>query len=130
MGRISLLRFTLLHPNIPTPPQVIEHIAEPWAFTAYCAQMVKPEGDLIMTTLNRTLISRLLAIELAERWAGLLPSGTHDHDMFVTTNEMIMDLREVDFHVEQLRGMQWNPLVNRWTWTSDVDCNYLVHAKR
>jgi len=130
MGRISLLRFSLLHPIIQTPPQVIEHIAEPWAFTAYCAQMVKPEGDLIMTTLNRTLISRLLAIELAERWAGLLPSGTHDHDMFVTTNEMIMDLREVDFHVEQLRGMQWNPLVNRWTWTSDVDCNYLVHAKR
>ena len=75
-------------------------------------------------------MSRLMAIELAERWGGLLPAGTHDHDMFVTINEMMYDLREVEFHVKHLRGMRWNPLLNRWTWTSDVDCNYLVHAKR
>ena len=92
--------------------------------------MVKQDGDLIMTTLNRTLLSQVLAIELAERWSGLLPPGTHDHDKFITINEMIMDLREVEFHVENLRGMNWNPFLNKWNWTNDVDCNYLVHAKR
>ena len=92
--------------------------------------MVKQDGDLIMTTLNRTILSQVLAIELTERWSGLLPPGTHDHDKFITINEMIMDLREVEFHVENLRGMNWNPFLNKWNWTNDVDCNYLVHAKR
>ena len=43
---------------------------------------------------------------------------------------MIMDLREVNFHVENLRGMSWSPLENKWQWSNNVDCNYLIHAKR
>ena len=39
--------------------EVIEHVDEPWAFTAYCSNLVKEDGDLIFTTLNRTHLSRL-----------------------------------------------------------------------
>ena len=47
-----------------------------------------------------------------------------------SVEEMIMDLREVDFNVEEFRGMSWNPLFNQWSWIDSLDCNYLVHAKR
>lgn len=83
---------------------MLEHVEEPWAFVAYCSNLVKQDGDLIFTTINRTIQSRILAIELAERIAGLLPRGTHDWEKFVTVEELIMDLREVKFRVEDIKG--------------------------
>ena len=41
-----------------------------------------------------------------------------------------MDLREVNFFIEKLNGMAWCPAKNEWYWTTNTDCNYLVHAKR
>ncbi|CBY30399.1 unnamed protein product [Oikopleura dioica] len=109
--------------------EVLEHVEEPWAFVAYCSNLVKQDGDLIFTTINRTIQSRILAIELAERIAGLLPRGTHDWEKFVTVEELIMDLREVKFRVEDIKGMSWNPFTNEWSWSNSLDVNYLVHAK-
>ena len=83
---------------------MLEHVEEPWAFVAYCSNLVKNDGDLIFTTINRTIQSRILAIELAERIAGLLPRGTHDWEKFVTVEELIMDLREVKFRIEDIKG--------------------------
>lgn len=108
--------------------EVLEHVEEPWAFVAYCSNLVEKDGHLIFTTINRTVQSRILAIELAERVFGLLPRGTHDWDKFVTVEELIMDLREVKFRVENIKGMTWNPVTNEWTWSSSLDCNYLIHA--
>jgi len=109
--------------------EVLEHVEEPWAFVAYCSNLVKKDGDLIFTTINRTIQSRILAIELAERIVGLLPRGTHDWEKFVTVEELIMDLREVKFRVEEIKGMSWNPFTNEWSWSNSLDVNYLVHAK-
>jgi len=116
--------------DIVISSEVIEHVEEPWAFTAYCSNLVKEDGDLIMTTVNRTQLSRIFAIEFAERIFGLLPKGTHEWEKFVTVNEMVMDLREVNFFIEKLHGMAWCPAKNEWYWTTNTDCNYLVHAKR
>ena len=42
--------------DIVVSSEVIEHVEEPWAFTAYCSNLVKEDGDLIMTTVNRTQV--------------------------------------------------------------------------
>ena len=42
--------------DIVISSEVIEHVEEPWAFTAYCSNLVKEDGDLIMTTVNRTQV--------------------------------------------------------------------------
>lgn len=86
------------------------------------------DGHLIFTTINRTVYSRIVAIELAERVLNLLPRGTHEWEKFVTVSELTLDLREVKFHVENVRGMSWCPFLNRWGWSNSLDCNYLLHA--
>ena len=42
--------------DIVISSEVIEHVEEPWAFTAYCSNLVKEDGDLILTTVNRTQV--------------------------------------------------------------------------
>ena len=56
--------------------EVIEHVADKGAFLVALAAFLKPDGLMILSTPNRTLKSRALLVEGAER-LGAIPRGTH-----------------------------------------------------
>ncbi len=68
--------------------EVIEHVADPAAYTRSCAAMLKPGGLMFVATLNRTLKSFGLAIVGAEYVLGWLPKGTHQWEKFITPEEL------------------------------------------
>ena len=55
--------------------EVIEHVADVELFVTRCSEMVKPDGFMMVATLNRTLKSFALAIVGAECVLGWLPRG-------------------------------------------------------
>jgi len=73
--------------------EVVEHVADVNLFVRRCTDMVKPDGLMIMATLNRTLKSFALAIVGAEYVLRWLPRGTHQWDKFVTPNELEIALQ-------------------------------------
>jgi 2-polyprenyl-3-methyl-5-hydroxy-6-metoxy-1,4-benzoquinol methylase len=32
--------------------------------------------------------------------------------------------------INELRGLAYNPLTRRWSWTNDTDCNYILFASK
>ncbi len=68
--------------------EVVEHVADVQTFVNACAKAAKPEGCLIMATLNRTAKSFAFAIVGAEYVLGWLPKGTHEWEKFVTPEEL------------------------------------------
>lgn len=62
--------------------EVIEHVNDQNRFVNECVKCLKPEGSIFLTTLNKTFLSRLFAICVAETM-GILPVGTHEYDKFV-----------------------------------------------
>jgi 2-polyprenyl-6-hydroxyphenyl methylase/3-demethylubiquinone-9 3-methyltransferase len=110
--------------------EVVEHVADVELFIARCAEMVKPEGFMVVATLNRTLKSFGLAIVGAEYILGWLPRGTHKWDKFVTPNELEIALELAGMRVSDETGVLYNPLADRWQRTSDMDVNYMVIAER
>jgi len=110
--------------------EVVEHVADVELFIKRCAQMVKPDGLMIVATLNRTLKSFALAIVGAEYVLGWLPRGTHRWDKFVTPNELEIALELAGMRISRESGVMYNPLTDRWQLTSDMDVNYMVTAKR
>ena len=68
--------------------EVVEHVPDPAAFIATIAQLIRPGGMLVVSTLNRTWKSYALAIVAAEYVLGWLPRGTHDWNRFVTPDEL------------------------------------------
>jgi 2-polyprenyl-6-hydroxyphenyl methylase/3-demethylubiquinone-9 3-methyltransferase len=110
--------------------EVVEHVADVELFVARCAEMVKPDGFMIVATLNRTLKSFGLAIVGAEYILGWLPRGTHKWDKFVTPNELEIALELAGMRVSHETGVLYNPLADRWQRTSDMDVNYMVTAER
>lgn len=110
--------------------EVIEHVEDRAAFCAALAGLVKPGGQVFLSTLNRTARSFLLAKVGAEYVLRLLPVGTHDWRMFVTPGELGALLRKAGLTVNDLAGMTMDPLTGRWRESRDVGVNYLVEARR
>ena len=108
--------------------EVIEHVADPAAFVAGLAGAVADGGLLIMSTPNRTPVSRLAMITLAEG-TGRIPRGTHDWDKFITPEELGEMLSAVGFTVRDTRGIAFSP-TSGFTLSDSLSLNYLVTATR
>jgi 2-polyprenyl-6-hydroxyphenyl methylase / 3-demethylubiquinone-9 3-methyltransferase len=109
--------------------EVIEHVADPAAFTKSCCAMLKPGGLMFVATLNRTAKSFALAIVGAEYVLGWLPKGTHQWEKFITPDELKGWLSENGAQVKAESGVTFHPLANEWRRSKDLNVNYMVVAQ-
>ncbi len=110
--------------------EVVEHVADVGLFVRCCSEMVKPGGLMIAATLNRTLKSFALAIVGAEYVLRWLPRGTHRWDKFVVPGELESVMRRAGLRVIGETGIIYNPLVDQWRLSSDMDVNYMLTAEK
>jgi 2-polyprenyl-6-hydroxyphenyl methylase/3-demethylubiquinone-9 3-methyltransferase len=110
--------------------EVIEHVADPAAFLRSVGQLVRPGGAVIVATLNRTAKAFGLAIVGAEYLLGWLPRGTHTWSKFLKPSEVAAGLRRAGLVLKDLRGVSYNPVVDKWSLGPDTDVNYLVFAEK
>lgn len=108
--------------------EVLEHVPSPAAFLKLCASVIKPGGVLLLSTLNRTAKSYLLAIIGAEYLLRWLPAGTHQWERFITPDEMRRDLQAAGLKIFNLKGMIYDPFSRGWRLSADADVNYLAAA--
>ena len=110
--------------------EVIEHVADPQAFTRICCSMLKPGGIMFVATINRTLKAFGLAIVGAEYVLRWLPKGTHQWEKFITPAELHQWLEESGAKVKEESGVVYNPLSREWRRSRDMDVNYMVIAQK
>jgi len=110
--------------------EVVEHVADLPVFVARCTEMVKPGGQMLVATLNRTLKSFALAIVGAEYILRWLPRGTHQWHRFVTPNELEALLERGGLRVTDETGLMYNVLTDAWQLSGDLDVNYMIAAER
>jgi 2-polyprenyl-6-hydroxyphenyl methylase / 3-demethylubiquinone-9 3-methyltransferase len=106
--------------------EVVEHVANPGRFLQDSAALVKPGGMMIVATINRTMKANALAIIMAERVLRWLPVGTHEYDKLVTPAEVEAALRAASLTVQGPFGVNYNPLIDRWSFGMDADVNYMM----
>lgn len=111
--------------------EVIEHVppAERADFCANLARLVRPGGQVFLSTLNRTRRSYLFAILGAEKLLRWLPEGTHDWKLFVTPAELGALLRGAGLAVSDVAGMVPS-LRSGFRIAQDVGVNYIMAARR
>ncbi|XP_054249013.1 ubiquinone biosynthesis O-methyltransferase, mitochondrial [Indicator indicator] len=108
--------------------EVVEHVADLEMFIKCCSQVLKPEGSLFITTINKTQLSYVLGIVIAEKLLGIVPDGTHEWERFVPPEELENLLESNGFSVKAVQGMLYNPLWGSWSWVGSRSINYAVHA--
>jgi len=112
--------------DLITCMEVIEHVADPAAFTGALAERLAPDGLLILSTPNATGWSKLLMITLAEG-VGRIPKGTHDFEKFIAPQQMKVLLDDAGLKCLDVEGIAWSPTRGLHL-SDDVRLNYLVTA--
>uniref|UniRef100_A0A915PPB8 Ubiquinone biosynthesis O-methyltransferase, mitochondrial n=1 Tax=Setaria digitata TaxID=48799 RepID=A0A915PPB8_9BILA len=109
--------------------EIIEHVADVELFVESCVRLVRKSGALFFTTINKTVMSRIMAIWIAERVLGIVPPGIHSWSKFIEPRFLRMILEENGCSVRLVHGMIYNPFTNHWSWskfirTSSMDEEY------
>ena len=110
--------------------EMLEHVPDPAQTIAACAMLVKPGGDVFLSTLNRNPKAYLFAILGAEYILNMLPKGTHDYAKFIKPAELIRMARDAGLDLVSMTGMSYNPFSKIYSLGSDTSVNYLVHLRR
>jgi len=116
--------------DVVTCMEMLEHVPDPAAVVAACAKLVKPNGHVFFSTLNRNPKSYLFAIIGAEYVLNLLPRGTHDYAKFIKPSELAQWCRNTGLNVSDVAGMSYNPLDKSYSLGRDASVNYLVASQR
>lgn len=113
--------------DLVTSMEVVEHVTDPAIFIAELAARLAPGGLMILSTPNRTMWSKLLLVEAAER-VGAVPRGTHDWDQFLKPEELTELLESVGLEVVDRTGLSPSPAKGFKLGGSEA-LNYLIAAR-
>jgi len=116
--------------DVVTCMEMLEHVPDPASVIAACSKLVKPDGHVFFSTINRNPKSYLFAIVGAEYILQMLPKGTHDYSKFIKPSELESWARAADLHLRELTGMSYNLLSKKYSLGHDVDVNYLMHTQK
>jgi 2-polyprenyl-6-hydroxyphenyl methylase/3-demethylubiquinone-9 3-methyltransferase len=112
--------------DVVTCMEMLEHVPDPASVVRACATLVKPGGWVFFSTLNRNPQSFLFAIVGAEYVLNLLPKGTHEYAKFIRPSELAGFCREAGLQTQASRGLQYNPLTQRYWLDANTRVNYML----
>ena len=110
--------------------EVVEHVPDVPAFLQACAELVRPGGQMILSTISRTAKSYGLAIVAAEYVLSWVPRGTHNWNRFVQPEELQAYLQNAGLRPGRSCGLTYDLLRDDWRQTDDLDVNYMMAATK
>lgn len=112
--------------DLVTSMEVIEHVADPGIFVRALAKRLAPGGLMVLSTPNKTALSRLVTVGIAEA-AGIVPKGTHEFDKFVAPDTLKALLADAGLKCVDTEGIAWSPMRGLHL-SDDKRLNYLIAA--
>jgi len=113
--------------DVVTCMEMLEHVPDPGAVIAACSALVKPDGHIFFSTINRNPKSFALMIIGAEYVLQMVPKGTHEYAKFIRPSELESWARNNGLTLDDIKGMTYNPIFQSYKLGNDVDVNYLMH---
>jgi 2-polyprenyl-6-hydroxyphenyl methylase/3-demethylubiquinone-9 3-methyltransferase len=107
--------------------EVLEHVANPELFIQTLTNLVKTNGMIILSTINRTPKSLIFAVIMAEYILKLIPRGTHDYKKFIKPSELQKMLNSTNLNIKELRGMTIDLPEREWQLSNNIDVNYFAY---
>jgi 2-polyprenyl-6-hydroxyphenyl methylase/3-demethylubiquinone-9 3-methyltransferase len=102
---------------------VIEHVNNADTFLKEAQKRLKNGGLIIISTINKTLLSKVFVKFIAEG-VGLIPRDTHSADKFISPQTIETSLNECK--KTHISGFFYNPLLQKFSLTKNTQMNYFL----
>jgi len=116
--------------SVVTCMEMLEHVPDPAAVIAACADMAEPGGWVFFSTINRNSLSWLLAIVGVEYLLRILPRGTHQYARFIKPAELIAMANRAGLVLHDQRGLGYNPFTQRFRLHRFLGVGYLLAMRK
>ena len=110
--------------------EIVEHVDNVDFFLLKSSELLKKNGLMYIATLNKTLKSYIFAIVGAEYILKWLPIGTHDWNKFIKPDDLINICKNNSLNLNNLIGLKFDILKNKWTISEDSSVNYLAQFSK
>lgn len=112
--------------DVITCMEMLEHVPDPLSIIQGCKALLKPNGVLFFSTINRTFKAYMLVIIGAEYVLKMLPKGTHEFEKFIKPAELLNWCDQAELRCHEMKGYHFNPLTENFWLNDDVSCNYIA----
>ena len=108
--------------------EVIEHVQDYKSFIKLAFECLKKDGIIIFSTINKSVLSYFTTIFLAEKILKLVPSKTHDWDMYVKPEEILEVAETFKFKLDKIKGLAAIPSLQGFKWIriNNTNANYII----
>jgi len=108
--------------------EVLEHVPSPASLVEACSKMLKKDGLLFLSTINRNPRSWITAIVGAEYIFSILPKGTHEFEKFIKPSELSEYMENASVKLMEAKGMFYNPVTHHVSLNNDLGVNYMMYG--
>jgi len=106
--------------------ELLEHVNNLKQFCKLMTNLLTENGIIILSTINKTFLSKLFVIDMAEKILKKIPMGTHHYEKFIKPSEIKVIFHNYNFHIRSIKGINLNPISNNWKLTDNKSVNYIV----
>lgn len=115
--------------DIITCLEVMEHVDDVKLLCKQLAAALKSKGILVVSTINKTILSYVVGILGAEYLTGMVPVGTHDWQKFIEPAQLIEIFSIYGLSPLKLNGISYSMLNRDWELSENKNVNYIIAFK-
>ncbi|AIL32922.1 bifunctional 2-polyprenyl-6-hydroxyphenol methylase/3-demethylubiquinol 3-O-methyltransferase UbiG [Basilea psittacipulmonis] len=116
--------------DIVTCMEMLEHVPDPVSIMKACFELVKPNGWVLFSTLNRTPKAFFMAIMGAEYLMKLLPKGTHQYETFIKPGELAEMARIAGLTPVAFKGISYRLVQKDYVLSDNTSVNYMMMTQK
>ena len=111
--------------------EFLEHLEEQDKYQLFenLTKNLNKNAYIFISTLNKNLFSKYLAIDIAENLLKLLPKKTHDFNLFLSPSKLQSISQKYNLNLMNIEGMQYNPIFKSFKLSKFDLVNYIGTLK-
>ena len=111
--------------------EFLEHLEEQDKYQLFenLTKNLNKNAYIFISTLNKNLLSKYLAIDIAENLLKLLPKKTHDFNLFLSPSKLQSISQKYKLNLMDIEGIQYNPILKSFKLSKIELVNYFGTLK-
>ena len=111
--------------------EFLEHLEEHDKYLLFenLSKNLNKNAYVFISTLNKNLLSKYFAIDIAENLLKLLPKKTHDFNLFLSPSKLQSISQKYNFNLMDIEGIQYNPILKSFKLSKIDLVNYFSTLK-